>query len=323
LSGKDLNLQVEISMMEKKSRQLYLVLIFGILILLAGILLALNAYKSLEDPQTCNICHEMEPFVASYLKPEQGSTIEKHKLDCLGCHTNISPAEARSAVIKEIEIGTLNKIAGVQLNTSTSALAVNCIRCHLMKEHFNASNNTSCQGCHWAHNSLTTNKSPSVIPYGPHKNQTCQKCHGTTFVIPRCINCHSGHGGQKLENDLCLECHTDPHVPKKPGILPDNTVKFTENLPFSVCQPCHENEYFNLTNTRSLHTDMQTCALCHKYHGLIPNCNECHPGMMLERHVNFECKDCHIRFDPVKITCPDCHGRSHEWSAFTAVLNPK
>ncbi|VVB86238.1 Cytochrome c3 [uncultured archaeon] len=228
--------------MEKKYRRLHPVLIIGILILSVGILLALNVQKKIEDPQTCNLCHEMKPFVASYLKPEAGSTIAKHKLGCLGCHTNTSLNEAKSAVLKEIEIGAIAKITGVQLNTVNSALAINCTRCHIMNDiqHLNAIANLRCKDCHWAHEpvaGLNKTNISSLIPYGPHKNQTCQNCHGTTFVIPSCVNCHSGHGGQKLNNSLCLECHTDPHVPKKPGILPYNTVKFSGDLPFSVCHP--------------------------------------------------------------------------------------
>ncbi len=307
--------------MEKK---IHLVII-GIAIFLIAILLASD--KSIQNPSTCNLCHEMKPYVASYLKPEQGSLIADHNLTCLGCHGG--PAGARSALMKEIEISALSKITGVQLPINSPDLAVNCTGCHFIEDplHPYANVTSGCQDCHWAHIrkqvlESTTGQLP-FIPYGPHMKQTCQNCHGTTFELPRCINCHAGHGKQKLENRLCLACHTDPHVPIKPGILPDNTVKFTGELPFSVCSPCHENEYFNLTATRSGHTDMQTCANCHKTHGEKPRCQHCHSGMVLERHKDFECKDCHLTFDPVSITCEDCHGRSHQWSALTAELNPK
>ncbi len=308
--------------MEDKTRRIVL-LIIGIPLIIAGIIWFFDIPTSLDDPKICNRCHEMRPYVASFLNPENGSVIAEHNLNCLGCHRNTTLNEARSAVLREIEASILTNITGIQMKTSFSALNVNCKRCHVMKDsqHVIITNNTSCLDCHWAHRSRESIKAVSAaIPFGPHRNQTCQNCHGTTFEIPRCIKCHTGHGGQKLENGLCLGCHINPHVPEKPG---SDTGNFPQNLPFSVCQPCHENEYYNMTNLPSMHTNMQTCTLCHKFHGEIPKCNFCHPGMMNERHTTFNCRDCHIAYNPVKITCEDCHGRSHEWSAATAILNPK
>ncbi len=310
--------------MEKK----YQAIIAGTVIFLIFILLGFNSFKNIENPSACNLCHEMKPYVASYLKPEQGSSISGHNLTCLGCHSSGGLAEAKSALIKEIEASALSKISGVPLPVTSPALAVNCTECHLTKDplHPAASATSGCQDCHWAHMPKqvlgSTAEQLPFIPYGPHKNQNCKNCHGTTYELPRCINCHPGHGEQKLENRLCLICHSDPHVPIKPGIFSENTVTFTGELPFSVCAPCHENEYFNITATRSGHTDMQTCAICHRGHGQKPGCGQCHPGMMAERHKDFECKDCHLTFAS-QITCEDCHGRSHQWSAFTAELNPK
>lgn len=312
--------------MEIKKDQTLLVIIIGTLIILSGLLIMINVQKELDDPGTCHLCHEMRPFVASYLDPEQGSAILMHRLTCIECHTNTSLIEAKEAVIKEIEKGIISKIAGTNFKTSSPALAVNCKRCHFIFDisHPNSTFDTNCQDCHWAHEKPdvnliginTTNK--SMVLYGFHTGQTCQNCHGTTFQIPRCINCHDGHGEQKLENRLCLMCHKDPHIP----VIPDTTINITGDLPFSVCMPCHENQYFSITNIYSYHTEMQTCTKCHNTHGERPQCRKCHPGMMLDRHNNFVCEDCHLSF-PTKVTCMDCHGKEHEWSSFTAMLNPK
>lgn len=314
--------------MEKK-HQYFLLVFIGTLILLATVLFAVIINKTLDDPSTCIFCHEMKPYVSSYLKPEQGSAIEGHRLTCIECHSNNSLSESRNSLMNEIELSVLNRTTGIELNATFPALAVNCARCHVLdSRHPMISGITACTDCHWAHTKekITSSSTSRVldIPYGPHINQSCQKCHGTTFEIPRCINCHTGHGNQKLKNKLCLECHVDPHIPKKPGIRSNNTVKFTGNLPFSACQPCHENQYFNIMNTYSLHTEMQTCTLCHEFHGEKPRCSKCHKGMMIERHKDFECKTCHATYNRERfISCPDCHGTSHEWSPFTAIINPK
>lgn len=325
---KDLKQKVIVSVMEKKYRK-FLPVFVGIIIFLAVILLAFGSYNSFESPKTCNLCHEMKPYVASYLKPEEGSAIAKHKLDCLGCHTNTSLKEARAAVLREIEIGAFKKITGIEINTTSPALAVNCTRCHIMEDFLHAKSleTSGCQNCHWAHKQPSAEVKTigaSAIPIGPHKNQSCSNCHGTTFEIPRCSNCHAGHGEQKLENALCLACHTDSHVPKKPGILSNNTVKFTANMPLSVCQPCHENEYLEINNSGSQHTDMQTCTRCHEYHGEKPKCSKCHPVMSQQKHPDFYCENCHQTYNPVRVTCQDCHDTLvHDMSSLTAIWNPK
>ena len=321
--------------MEKIRREFLIIFIAGMAVLLTVMLLSFFAQKTFEDPAKCSLCHEMEPYVISYLEPPQGSAISKHNFTCLDCHSNTSEREARKAILNEMENSILNKITGVNLSGDTRALSVNCTKCHILQDvsHLIVFNDTKCEACHWAHmKSENSNKSGNnsnismlpLIPYGPHKNLTCQKCHGTDFQIPKCINCHTGHGEQKLENRLCLECHVDPHIPIKPGIRSNNTVKFTGNMPFSVCRPCHEIQYFNIMNTHSLHTEMQTCTLCHEFHGEKPRCSKCHEGMMIDRHKDFECKTCHATYNRERfISCPDCHGTSHEWSPLTAIINPK
>jgi len=322
--------------MKRKNTIFLVIFVAGIALFLTAILISSYAQKTLENPTGCSLCHEMEPYVTSYLEPLNDSAISKHNFTCFGCHSNTSEREARKAVLNEMERSILTKLTGVNLSVDTRALSVNCTKCHASKDvsHFIAFNETKCEDCHWAHmkSGNFSNKSGNysnismlpLIPYGPHKDQTCQKCHGTNFQIPKCINCHTGHGNQKLENRLCLVCHSDPHIPEIPGNSSGNTVEFKEKLPFSVCQPCHENQYFNIINAYSLHTEMQTCTLCHSSHGEKPRCSKCHEGMMIDRHKDFKCETCHATFVREKfISCMDCHGTSHEWSALTAIINPK
>ncbi|VVB84569.1 Cytochrome c3 [uncultured archaeon] len=312
----------------EKSHRLFIGILIGLTIVVC-ILLAFYAQKNIGNPLTCNYCHEMKPFVESYLKPDAMSIISKHDLDCLGCHTNTSLNEAKSAIAEKIEAGVLNKIIGVNFNTTSNALAVNCRKCHIMNDyqHLSIPNNTLCTNCHWAHNPREATRviGGLIIPSGFHVNRTCQFCHNASVEVPRCTKCHTGHGEVKFENSLCLGCHMDPHFPKKPGILPNNTVKFKGDLPFFVCQPCHKNEYFTVTNSASKHTGMGTCTKCHVSHGQKPSCDRnCHQVMSLFQHPITGCDNCHKGFNPVRITCYDCHGNNaHDIQASNAVLNPK
>ncbi len=308
--------------MNKKNR-IGIFIALGFLIFIVSILSGIALNNKLYDSEFCSSCHEMQPYYFSYLNPQNGSIIKDHELKCIQCHSGRNIDDAKKQLVVEIFSYDFN-ISG---NFSRQELKPDCLKCHIPESpvHINL-NNSTCIDCHWAHtqniSSNTTNRS---LPYlGPHMEKKCQFCHGMNFEIPRCINCHSGHGDQKLENDQCLSCHSDPHVPKIPGILKNNTVIFKGDLPFSVCKPCHEEQYSNLTNIPTLHTEMGTCTKCHQWHGEIPKCNKCHPGMMNLRHPKtFDCKTCHIAIRPMLVTCEDCHGRTHEWSAFTAVINPK
>ena len=302
------------------------IVLIGILVFLISIILGIIINKQLEGPELCSSCHEMLPYYNSYISPANGSIISSHKLNCVQCHASKSLEEARKNIAAEIIVYTLNISLPAIL---PDELKPDCIRCHVPATpvHRNL-NQTNCSDCHFAHTLEGKNSNLSLrttIPYGPHKNKTCRDCHGTAFEIPQCIKCHSGHGGQKLENGLCIDCHTDPHVPVKPGILRNNTVNFTIKMPLSACRPCHEKEFLDLTNFPSGHNDMETCTSCHEFHGEKPRCSKCHPGMMLDRHPqSFRCNTCHATFEGgIRITCQDCHGRSHEWSAFSAVINPK
>lgn len=313
-------------MNDKTKSNLIFFILAGILIILVSMILGIFINRELEGPQICSSCHEMLDSYDSYVSPPNGSILKTHNITCIRCHANKSMSEARKEVAKEIIINSLN-ISG----PPPSGLVPNCVKCHLPETpvHRNL-NNTTCTDCHWAHlqniSSNATNTSLlSIKKLGKHMEKKCEFCHGMDFEIPQCIKCHTGHGDQKLDNDQCLSCHSDPHVPKIPGTLRNDTVIFKGDLPFSVCNPCHDNQFTNITNPPTLHTEMGTCTKCHSYHGEIPRCKKCHPGMMVPRHPkSFRCSTCHADLEKgIGITCQDCHGRTHEWSPFTAIINPK
>lgn len=311
--------------MNDKPRKIIIILL-GCLIFEAIILSGIKLNNMIYDPGFCRSCHET--YYSSYLNPTNGSIILNHDLKCIQCHSGVNINSAKKQVFIKRIANDLN-LSG---NFSSNELKPDCTRCHMPEGPVHKLlNNSACKDCHWAHSQNTShnasNRSLSMKAYGPHMLKKCQDCHGTNFEIPRCIKCHAGHGEQKLMNDQCLSCHSDPHVPKIPGILKNNTVIFKGELSLSVCKPCHEDQYTNLTNVPTLHTDMETCTKCHQYHGEIPKCKKCHIGMMIERHPDsFDCMTCHKKENSklsLKITCPDCHGRSHEWSPGTAIINPK
>lgn len=308
-------------MNEKTRKGIFIAL--GCLIFVFSILSGIELNNKLYDPGFCSSCHEMQNYYYSYLNPINGSIIKDHELKCIQCHSSKNTYSAKKTLLIEIITYDLNLTS----NFSKNELKPDCIKCHIPESPLhNNLNKTTCIDCHWAHSqnisSNATNRSLGSL--GPHMAKKCQDCHGMNFEIPRCIKCHSGHGDQKLDNNECLACHSDPHVPKIPGILRNNTVTFKGNLPLIVCKPCHDEQYTNITNIPSLHTEMGTCTKCHQWHGEIPKCRKCHTQMMIPRHPkSFTCDTCHSSYKPVLVRCQDCHGRTHEWSAFTAIINPK
>ena len=308
-----------VNWMKRLGLKLFLLLIV-IATLLIFVIFSFEFNRMLDDPATCNTCHEMKDYVSTYLEPKNGSIIAKHELSCLGCHTNTSIEKGKAAILKEIKIGIINRAAGVELDINSSDLRANCLRCHLKNDfrHFNITEIAQCHECHWSHKPPADRINPYLIPYGPHRNQTCDKCHGMDFRIPNCMDCHTGHGKQKLENSLCLACHVDPHVPVKPGISRGNTVNFTSDLPFSLCEPCHEKQLEELRSSNSGHFSMGTCTKCHDSHGKKYYCSKCHPNRITHGHQILICNDCHGKITGMK--CTSCHGSTHEWSAYTALV---
>lgn len=298
-------------------------LIAGSLIFAIALISGFVISAKFDDPSSCNSCHEMKIYYDSYTNPQNGSIIKTHDLNCIQCHTRKYAFDTKMKIGAEIIVYTLN-LSGPFI--PKLILKPECTKCHsILNSNIHKKIKTSeCTYCHAAHiikERLNTKNISllSSIPYGFHNNQTCSNCHGTTFQIPLCTKCHAGHGEQKLENKLCLACHSDPHTPIKPGTLYNNTVIFTGNLPFSVCKPCHETEYYEIINSFSMHTEMQTCTLCHTSHGKKPKCQLCH-NKHIKRHFDFECKLCHGRQAGIP-PCQNCHGITHEWSRFSTTLN--
>lgn len=301
----------------------------GIMILLLFVIIGLTFSSALDRPGTCGLCHNMEPFVSSFLEPLNGSVIQKHELGCIDCHTNSSASRARASR----NFHMLNEITGFKLDLPRKDMAVNCSRCHVIDDYFhlNSSKTFSCTDCHWAHDPKTSLYSPKndtvavLIPYGPHRNQTCGNCHGPDFKIPRCTDCHGGHYEKNFDNEVCLGCHFDPHIPEIPGKFPKYMKGFKGNLSFETCMPCHEKEYFDVAYSFSRHTEMQTCTLCHTVHGKIPGCESCHKVMDKQQHPEFYCKNCHKTLESGNIvSCFDCHGRNvHDLVVSDAFWNPK
>ncbi|HWR26753.1 MAG TPA: hypothetical protein VN316_02640, partial [candidate division Zixibacteria bacterium] len=218
-----------------------------ILILLAvcavvfGISLFLGFYLNtrFENNALCNSCHLMQPYFDPFKKPLNSSLIFSHDLNCIQCHSNKSIYDAKKTIVEKMILYRLNYSL---FRNNFSDLKADCMNCHVLPDtEIHQENATRCTDCHWAHRPSVAPVKAAVtsnsIPDLPHLSQPCKNCHGTSFEIPRCIKCHSGHGDMKLDNKLCLECHNDPHVPVIPGMLPNNTVTLGENIPFSACKP--------------------------------------------------------------------------------------
>lgn len=314
-------------LIEQKNKLIFILL--SLIFLLGAVFVAFSFNQGIEGPGSCKLCHKMVTYEASFENPGSGSIIGKHKLTCLQCHTNNSMKESRDMILKMIILTRILPLDGFSPTPGeiNATLDVNCRRCHAMSDSRHSFEDTvDCKNCHWAHSSPSlkvTTMNASIIPNGPHINRSCFECHGTGFEIPSCIKCHTGHGEDKWDNTLCLNCHKDAHIPSIPGIPLNYTDRFRGVLPMETCKPCHEEEYYIASYSLSRHSINGTCTECHFSHRIKPSCDYVCHTVMSGNHPEFFCNRCH-KEDYKKVTCFDCHGtEEHDMIKSNAFWNPK
>jgi predicted CXXCH cytochrome family protein len=163
---------------------------------------------------------------------------------------------------------------------------------------------TDCAKCH--------DVQPAQIEANGSKHKTaidCLACHEghrpkVAKNIPKCSNCHEGkpHYQEKFN---CLGCH-NPHQPLKVVLQGEQK---------EVCVTCHANPGRELVATPSKHTQL-SCNFCHKEHGAIPKCLDCHKPHSTEM-TQADCATCHKPHKPLELMyapttaskmCGSCHG---------------
>ncbi len=302
-------------------------------LILAFLLIALSAYasstilKSLNDPLFCADCHATE--YKNYLTPINNSDLPAHKknnITCIECHSPQGSQGNQAAKRAVLNLIIINKTypsiyklfsSNFSFNGSFNAsafsiLKANCTKCHDTKkikiQSFNHSNASNCEKCHLFHIEPTINTEVSFwkrIGEGGHRNRTCGDCHGTDVTrldeLPQCTKCHTTHlKGAQWDRNVCLGCHSDPHLPIKNAVFRGTPTK-------EMCAACHNNIYQILTIYDSKHnTKVPACINCHPKHREAKSCGSCHmPHGPL--HSGSKCSSCHGYVS----SCTGCHTNPH------------
>ncbi|MBW1646432.1 MAG: cytochrome C [Deltaproteobacteria bacterium] len=237
-------------------------------------------------PVECGRCHRSE-----YERLRAGDS--RHRFDCLKCHRQLHAYRPPAA--------------------NYAAVMPKCGRCHQQQPH--GPEFAACRRCHDPH-------APKNIPFaviagksrgqGGREVTACERCHrqeaaemaakpckhneevGCTGchadrhgVKPSCLDCHEPHvAGQQYRD--CLVCHR-PH--SAGDILP-----YPENTGNEVCGSCHQEIAAHLRQNHTRHSEL-TCAACHRRHGQVPDCRQCHgqqphdPAMLRKFP---DCLQCHL-----------------------------
>lgn len=166
-----------------------------------------------------------------------------------------------------------------------AAIMPKCSQCH-DNPHGNAKPVTKCLSCHRnPHEPIVSLPKPSQLePYckichapiakmladhpSAHTKRYCSECHSKVHGrIPKCSECHESHSPMlKLKTADCLKCHP-VHTPL--------IISYPVTESKKLCAGCHEKQYKLLKANTTKHHSL-TCAYCHRKHGEIPRCQDCH-----------------------------------------------
>lgn len=221
----------------------------------------------------CGQCH------TAYFKAikEEGG---RHQFDCQNCHQKFHAYNPNRGNWAEImpQCSSCHTLPHGPKQTE-------CLACHanphtpknvVMGDRLNK----NCADCH-ASPVEQLQKFPSK-----HTQVACSACHTSHGYIPSCFMCHEGHyKEQPLES--CLPCHP-VHRPLE--------IVFQKNVELKTCSGCHDKVFGVWSGSRSKHAKV-SCVDCHKQHGKIPNCSECHGATPhnASLHEKFpNCLTCHL-----------------------------
>ncbi|MEA1944863.1 MAG: hypothetical protein U9N07_05980 [Euryarchaeota archaeon] len=134
----------------------------------------------------------------------------------------------------------------------------------------------------------------------------CTVCHTERIIKPKCTDCHEPVHGTQLRN--CTECH-DAHNPMS-NISSPRLGQF--------CSYCHPQQFEEFSTHHGRHADLK-CVYCHKVHGQIETCTNCHAPHSTELRYE-DCLNCHPAHVPQEVEypatipneqCAVCHERTN------------
>ncbi len=199
-----------------------------------------------------------------------------------------------------------------------------CQDCHEVFHAYNPLRNNyaqlmpKCSGCHDApHGPAATDcltchsnpHTPRQVIASDQLGKRCGECHAPQAAEIKefpsahgelgCQACHHDRHGYKPQ---CFECH-QPHFPEQPVAActtchpvhkPLKTV-FTATDNPATCAACHGDVFNKWRSSKAKHSQLN-CTSCHKEHGQIPNCRDCHTPPHDEKLLQMfpKCLACHL-----------------------------
>ena len=280
----------------------------------------------------CNLCHEMQPSVATW------KTSAHAKIGCPACHETPRPvyrfpealasrAEAMQRDMKAhfAHIASGNTTASIE--TTVTIPDATCLQCHelprtvtprsdlLIQHTKHAERNKSCVSCHlWTAHPVPEAERPILLM------GQCFKCHGRqpgAKAPGTCSTCHSAafngrpeshkastwkatHGKAALTGKQpCTMCHEPSFCRNCHGLDMPHPADWVKGKPGHSTLGAQNRQICAKCHTQK----PDLCSMCH-HQDFAPTAGEWvkqHPAMVDKRGASF-CLQCHD-----SLFCTDCH----------------
>ncbi len=262
-------------------------------------------YKIIETPWFCGVCHNMDPYVASWK-----ASSHRH-VACVECHYKPGFINHLKGKWKDGQVSLVYFITGKVVTRPHAEIAdESCTQCHPKDK---LKDNLVFKNVLFSH-------SKHLAQLRRGKKLRCTTCHSQivqgkhiTVTEDNCFICHFNEYGK--ETYPTMKCGTCHFAPK--GEIIESGVKFNHRMFINrkiPCESCHTNVVKGDGHLRE-----RACLQCHNKREILEA--KYSPQFMHENHVTnhkVECYYCHtvVKHEIQKISkkkieaaeCGTCHG---------------
>ena len=284
--------------------------IWALIAFLISIPIGLAFVEYTTQPEFCNSCHIMEPYVKSWKESAH------NKVPCVDCHYEPGILETAQGKFKAI-----NQVVKYVTNSEGT------------KPWAQVSDNSCMRsGCHTTRlltgkveykigrTSIPFDHAPHLLEMRRSKKLRCTSCHSQivqgehlTVTTTTCLLCHFKGAEEDPKLSACTTCHRPPDKPIDVGGF---QFSHDEYLARGVgCDSCHRD-----ITQGSGEVPKRRCGSCHAVQEHIERIGE--TEFMHKKHVTdnkVDCLECHIEMthrlrskpETAKGECAQCHAAGH------------